>query len=69
MREVMEETEVVPPAHVCSVHRQRLHKDRWIATCEVCGPLAKPYDEEDVAKRRAVLHAQSWGKLRASPSP
>jgi hypothetical protein len=57
--------------HECSVHRQRLQRKEskagWVATCTVCGPLAKPYEDEDTAKRRAMLHAQSWAKLKTSP--
>lgn len=56
--------------HECSVRRQRLQrkesKVRWVASCTVCGPLAKPYDDEGTAKRRAVLHAESWAKASAS---
>jgi hypothetical protein len=67
MSKVSEVTEVVP--HACSVQRARLvNKEsgpRWVARCTVCGILAKPYETEDVAKRRAVLHAQSWGRQQS----
>jgi hypothetical protein len=53
--------------HACSVQPQRLRRKhsqaRWVAVCTVCGPIDKPYENEETAKRRAILHAESWAKL------
>lgn len=52
--------------HECQVIRVRLRKTatpQYAAVCVVCGRLAKPYDDEDVAKRRAMLHVQAWASL------